>query len=85
MTVNISLGWYSWPSDNILPPDGEDYFAWIESISVLVKTKDGYIYYGYLQTDIEEQTYKWKLCGPDGYIIDDVIEWAYATPTRTKH
>jgi hypothetical protein len=43
------------------------------------------IYYGYLQTDTEEKTYKWKLCGPDGYEIENVIEWAYATPTRTKH
>jgi hypothetical protein len=84
MTINISLGWYSWPGDN-LPPDSVDYFAWMESIPVLVKDKDGDIYYGYLQTDIEEKTYKWKLCGPDGYEIENVIEWAYATPTRTKH
>jgi hypothetical protein len=38
-----------------------------------------------LQTDEEEQTYQWKEYGRDGYVIDAVIAWAHATPTRTNH
>jgi hypothetical protein len=84
MTINISLGWYDWPGDNH-PPDMDGGYGWIESIRVLIYTKTGDIYYGYLQTDEEEQEYKWKEVGPDGYVIDNVIAWAYATPTRTNH
>jgi hypothetical protein len=84
MTINISLGWYDWPGDNH-PPDGDFGCGWIDSIPVLVKTKTGDIYYGYLQTDEEDQTYQWKKVGRDGYVIDNVIAWAYATPTRTNH
>jgi hypothetical protein len=88
MTINISLGLHDWPGDNH-PLNGDFYYGWVESIPVLVKTKTGDIYYGYLQTDEDEQKYKWKQFGRDGYVIDDVIDdviaWAYATPTRTKH
>lgn len=82
--IKGKVGWYDWPGVNH-PPDGDFVPGFIWSIPVLVKTKTGDIYYGYLQTDEEEQTYKWKQVGRDGYVIDNVIAWAHATPTITNH
>lgn len=74
------VGWHRYPSEQ--PPLSNSHLHIYLSNLVLVRTKSGDVHYAVLEIDSGKQTFTWKVKdGRDGYIIENVVEWAYATPT----
>jgi len=62
------------------PPVEYDYGCFTQSVTVIAKTQYGW-WAAFLQAyEDDEYEPQWKMAGPDGYDLNDVIEWRYLWP-----